>query len=863
MASLEKLRSALRAFLPGGRSSCRSPALVFASFQAVLESNNRALEIIADIGEKLSGDFLFDRRYIETSVDDLIQSVRRSIDEINHLTGDRCLSLRPIADALAERLRTLLAGRDDRGGPLLIDLDKVEFKNWPRVGGKAAHLAEINQNPPARVPEGFVITTRAFHDLVDGNGLRRDLDSLERLLADPAAGDAELERRCRALREKIAGARMPADLAAAIADGLRRLRPAGVAPRYLAVRSSALEEDMDFSFAGQFHSVMQVENDSDAISTAYLEVVASLFNIKAMRYRRQLFPEGSPLAIAACCQRMIDARASGILYTVDPTEPRSAAMVVVGSYGQGQAVVEGQVPTDYFRINKENPPRIVDRAVARKTAMLLPAAGGGLGLQAVAAGDADRACLDDGELLRLAASGEHLETLFKRPQDIEWCIDRQGELYILQSRPLLLMEGEKERLPLAEKLEGYQLIAADAGRVAQRGIGAGRAYRVDTYADLKDFPEGAVLLTHRDASYLVPVMRLAAAIVTEVGTPLSHMATLCREFRVPCLVGVGDAVRNVETGTEITVDAEDRRIYRGRVHELLTFQAATAVNLEMTPEFRLLRRVQREVSRLNLVDPLMQEFRPEGCQTFHDVLRYIHETAVLELVDLGRDEGCLLGDSLIRPLTLPIPAGILVLDIGGGIAPGTARDGVDFQAVASAPFRAILEGMLFPEVWHDVPMHVGFRDMMHSMLATPRDTLTGQYTGHNIAIISRNYVNLCFRFGYHFNIIDAHCHEVERDNHIYFRFLGGASDLSKRSRRAALIAMILKAFDFNVQIKGDLVISRASNMMPAEVNRTLEILGRLIGFTRQLDVQMESDALVERYAEAFLMGDYGIVARGG
>jgi pyruvate,water dikinase len=244
------------------------------------------------------------------------------------------------------------------------------------------------------------------------------------------------------------------------------------------------------------------------------------------------------------------------------------------------------------------------------------------------------------------------------------------------------------------------------------------------------------------------------------------------------------------------------------------------------------------------------------------VLRFIHETAVLHLVELGRDDRCLPG-GLARRLDLPIQAGILAIDIGGGLAPDAPRDQVPFAAIRSIPFRAILQGMLFPGAWHQEAMPVSFRDMMHSMMTTPQDTLSGQYTGHNIAIISETYVNLCFRFGYHFNIIDAFCHDVERDNHIYFRFLGGATDIAKRSRRATLIATILEAFDFSIQTKGDLVIARTSNLAQPEMERTLDILGRLIGFTRQLDVQMTDDETVARYAEAFLMGDYGIVARQG
>ncbi len=862
---------ALRDFLKGFSAHswftpkvCRPLPLVFSQFREVLKANNLALEIIADMGEKLSGEYLFDLRYVEATVEEMIAAMRRALDAINILTQDQCVALHEVFTPMEERVRAILNKRDDREGPALLWLAEVETRHWPLVGGKAAHLSELLHNPKVRVPEGFVITTRLFHDLLDLNGLRPEFDRFELLLSEHLPDEEELEALRRLLREKVLRAEPPLGLLEMLTESITRLAANNELPLFLAVRSSAQEEDMDFSFAGQFHSELQVPPQAEAVYRAYLLVAASLFGSKAIRYRRQVFPEGSPMSIAACCQRMIRAMASGIIYSIDPMEPGSQSMVVVGALGQGQAVVEGQVPTDFFRISKGEPPQVLERVIAPKHEALLPTgeADGGLAMQAVANGQVEAPCLDEQTLLELAGVAIHLETFFKRPQDIEWTLDSQGALCILQSRPLLITESERGKPKLSEKLEGYELIAVDAGRVAQQGIGAGPAFWVETLADLKDFPEGAVLISHRDSSQFVQVMHRAAAIVTEVGTPASHMATLCRELRVPCLVGVPDIMAKVAPGEEITVDAEDRRIYRGRVVELLTYQATTTMDLHMAPEFRMLRRILREVSRLNLVDPLMQEFRPEGCRTFHDVLRFIHETAVLHLVELGRDDHCFPG-GLARRLDLPIQAGILAIDIGGGFAPDAPRDQIPFSAIHSIPFRAILQGMLFPGAWHQEAMSVSFRDMMHSMMTTPQDTLSGQYTGHNIAIISETYVNLCFRFGYHFNIIDAFCHDVERDNHIYFRFLGGATDIAKRSRRATLIASILEAFDFSIQTKGDLVIARTSNLAQPEMERTLDILGRLIGFTRQLDVQMTDDETVAQYVEAFLMGDYGIVARQG
>jgi len=841
---------------------CKPITIIFQQFRAVLRADNHALEIIADMGEKLGGEYLFDRHYIETAIEDMVIAVHQAIDRINDLTNGRCKTLYPICDQLASRVRIMMSGLEDWQGPALGWLQEIRPRDWPLVGGKGAHLAEMIHDPAVRVPPGFVITTRMFHDFMDEGGLLPLFARFEAMLTGGVDNEAVLEETRQQLEDMVRVTGPPAAFLDSVGEFLARMTSEAGQPIFLAIRSSAQEEDLDFSFAGQFLSVLQVAGTADQVFAAYRQVAASLFGARAVTYRRQVFPEGGPMAIAVCCQRMVDSRASGVLYTLDPMDPKSQTMVVVGALGQGQAVVEGQVPTDFFRLAKAEPAGILERAVMVKNEALHPTDhGNGLQTRAVSSSEAGLPCLSDAQLQELGRIGLHLENFFKRPQDIEWSVDHGGQMFILQARPLLVTEPDRERRPLSNTLAHYEIIADGEGRSAQQGIGAGKVYRVETPDDIAGLPEGAVLVSHRDSSQFAQVMHRAAAIITEMGSPVSHMSTLCREFVIPCIVGIPNILSRVAQGEEITVDAEDRRVYRGQVVELLTYQATTSINLKVAPEFRLLRRVLKESSRLHLVDPLMQNFQAENCQTFHDILRFIHETAVLELVEVGRDERCVQREHLARRLDLPIMAGILVIDIGGGLRADAPPEAVPVSAIASRPFQAILRGLLYPEVWHQDAMPVSFRDMMNSMLSAPQDAITGQYTGRNIAIISRNYVNLCFRFGYHFNIIDAFCDEVARDNHIYFRFLGGATDLAKRSRRAALLAIILKAFDFNVQTKGDLVIARTSVLDQDEMERTLDILGRLIGFTRQLDVRMDDNAAVERFAEAFLMGDYGIVGR--
>ena len=856
---LNQLWTVMQSRLFGTKQPPIEPLLVFERFRRVLTSNNQSLEIIADLGEKLSGDYIFDRHYIETGVERLRSTVKASIDGLNELCSHRFEDLYRMFDRLTAELERLLAGREDRTGPQVLSLNAIHFLDWEIVGGKGARLAEMRQDSFLQVPDGFVITTRTYHDLIDHNDLRLFLDNFEGLLADTAPDNTSREDLRRKLERGILQAAPPPGLLEALATAIEAMAGKGRGPFSLAVRSSAQEEDMDFSFAGQFRSILNVKAKVREVFQAYLNVIASLFSMEAVAYCRLVLPHEKQMSIAAVCQRMVTARSSGVAFSVDTMAPHNETMVVVGAWGQGDAIVEGHVPTDTFILSKDDAPVILEKHIVSKPQGRYQAETGGMATKRVEPSQREQPCLNDAELLLISRQVRHLELYYKRPQDVEWTVDESGNLYILQARPLMIAEGALQNRSLPEALADYECIVAGQGRVAQQGIGAGPVWIVNGPADLLDFPDGAVLVSRLDSSHFVKVMKRAAAIVTEIGTPVSHMATLCREMRVPCLVNVKNILKLVANGDEITVDAEDRVIYRGRVRELLVYSSASRMEIGYSYEFRLLRRLLKKVATLNLVDPLLQDFTVDGCRTYHDILRFVHETAVMELVSIGRDEGKLLHGHLARHMDLPIPAGILVIDIGGGVKEKASADSVKYTDITSVPFHAILQGMLFPGVWHLGGMKVGMRDLMSSMLSAPADTLDGRYSGHNIAIISKDYVNLCFRLGYHFNIIDAHCSRNERDNHIYFRFLGGATDITKRTRRAVMIASILEAFDFNVRVKGDMVVARCGNMLLTEMERTLDILGRLVGFTRQLDVRLENDQIVEQYVEAFLYGNYSLV----
>jgi len=276
-----------------------------------------------------------------------------------------------------------------------------------------------------------------------------------------------------------------------------------------------------------------------------------------------------------------------------------------------------------------------------------------------------------------------------------------------------------------------------------------------------------------------------------------------------------------------------------------------AARMEELAEYRKKRYLLRYIAPLNLVDPLRDEFTPKACRTLHDILRFIHEKSVARLIeqaDAGRHAH--------RPvsLDLSIPAGIMVIDIGEGTANAGKRDRVTADQVTSLPLRAVIKGMTHPGLWRSEAVPLRVQDFLTSMLRATDIVADGAPSATaSVAVVSRDYANLNLKFGYHFIILDCYCGDIARNNHLYFRFAGGATDITKRSRRIMFLETVLKARGFMIKLKGDMLIARLAGIGREEMEAQLEVLGRLISYTRQLDAVLQDDDMAVRYAESFLV----------
>lgn len=858
LASLS--RAFFRRKMPSDPAEFRA---VFERFKSVLDSNNCALETITDMGEKLGGDYLFDIVYVKKAYSRLKEDMVNSLRSFDELTQDRYQRLHKSFEHIDSLIAHMIDDAPPPAGALVLFFEEIPWGTPQVVGGKNAHLAEVKNQLHLQVPDAFVITTTSFAEFIRHNKLD---GHIERLKQGSNTSDTTYQE----LQELILHGTIPPEVSRRIQKALDKIRRRN-SGAFLALRSSAEEEDSDHSFAGQFKTFLNVPLELETVERAYRKVIASLYSGKAIAYQRQMGYDIGSLKMAVGCMVMVDAVSSGVIYSTTP-DGDSNTLIISAAWGLGEAIVESRTEADLYVVRKGKEPEIVRATYGKKESMIISSAKGGTAEVNTPDDLKNEPCLTPEHVSALARQAIAIERYFGTPRDIEWAIDKKGKVSILQARPLnvktadhIINQTESANTASA----GHPVIVKDRGIVVQRGAGAGKVFIARTPDDIATFPRGAVLVASHDSSLFVRIMPYVSAIITERGSQTSHMAALCRELNIPTIVNMAKATEILKQGQDITLVANDgsaSTIYSGIMRDALTQAGQDKQQMESIYEFRRKRYILRYISPLHLIDPLMDEFTPERCRTLHDILRFMHEKSVAELVESARGGNAKMRKrGTVTRLELPVPAGILVMDMGGGLEQGTQAETTTFEQITSIPFKAMIKGLIYPGAWHSEAVALKAQDFLSSMMRMPDITAaTDSTVGYNVAVISREYVNMSIRFGYHFNMVDCYCSENARNNHIYFRFAGGATDLTKRSRRLELLALILKEYGFNIKIKGDLLIARLAGLGQVEMEKVLDQTGRLIAYARQLDAMLHDDAVVDRYARMFLDGNYqfGDVAAG-
>jgi len=461
-------------------------------------------------------------------------------------------------------------------------LEQLTNQDVAIVGGKNASLGEMIQTlkeERVRVPGGFATTADAYREYLKANELdeklKEELDKLER-------DEQSLRETGEAIRRFFRSGEFPKDIAEAICATYRQLSDREKSKNVaVAVRSSATAEDLpEASFAGQQETFLNITGEEDLLD-ACRKCYASLFTDRAIAYRENNDFDHLEVALSVGVQKMVRAAkaGSGVMFSIDTESGFTDVVVINAAWGLGENVVQGTVNPDEYRVfkpllqNEKHCP-IIEKSLGAKEKTMIYATGGNKTTKNIDTSKKNRRrfVLSDEEILQLARWSAAIERHYGKAMDMEWAKDGEnGELFIVQARPETV-QSQKEASSLKSyslKEEGKRLVS---GLAIGQAIAAGKVCVLHGPDEIDDFPDDAVLVTEMTDPDWVPIMKRAAAIVTDHGGRTSHAAIVSRELGVAALVGAGDATEVLKDDQEVTVSCAEGDA--GYVYEgILEFEA--------------------------------------------------------------------------------------------------------------------------------------------------------------------------------------------------------------------------------------------------------------------------------------------------
>jgi pyruvate, water dikinase len=827
---------------------------LFNNFRRILLLNNAILEDMDHMEQALGGEYIFDKAFLETSVRTIASRVHHVTYNLNALTGNGYISLYDRYQDIRTTLDDILSGNIVAlaHSPVL-PLHAVGWEMEPLVGIDLVCLAELRHHPESRVAEGFVITSVGTQALT---GVKTPPVNTDRAAISKTEVRAEIREQFTILLETQSALQFSVVITRIegqedLVQEIGRFSLVPIVPGHgLEIVTESWLVEKPFISAPDFQqkAFLPLPSVDGSSVDLYVRCLEHLICTVCTRYETSGDEPIGPFAVFV--------RSSSPVIMSGTIQTRSAANGLFEILSITVNLQDSDDAGDTYLLRRTYPFDIIQSTIAPRAAgYRFPEGMLATGATPTRSSFGRGSTLAEIRLLKkLAETAITLERMMGAPVRIRWEYLKEGTWLITGLSPLPVMPDQSSGDDVIHEQQEAEILC-QGGQLVQSGIAAGTVVHVTGEMLPADFPAGAVAVARMSSPQLTPLLQRAAAIITENGTTTGHLATVARELRLPALFGVPGALAKLPAGTEVTVDATEITIYRG-ILEMLLRHGAREMDLSPSdPEYRILRRLLRFIRPLNLVHPESPNFSPQGCRSFHDIIHFCHEKAVDELAHFQeRRPG--LGAIRTRRMQLGVPMDIQVLDIGGGL---TATNGGELtpDATRSEPFSLFLAGLLNPEAWATELPSMGFKDIFSSMprsmgiLSEPVSSL-----GENLAIISYDYMNISLRLGYHFSVIDAHLGADGSRNYAYFRFAGGLADPERRNRRARFISHVLKAMDFSVSIKGDLVIGRLKMVETPVLRAALSILGALTAFSRQRDTSLYSDAdmkmLFTLFADSFL-----------
>lgn len=770
-----------------------------------------------------------DLTHLRKLTSDLSKNVAGMIDSLEMISPGSSASLKSYHRKFDFYIRFLLAPpKPEYDPPLVLPFAEI-FPDTQRLGNKAKNLAILRNKLGTNIPTGFGITTGGFHYFIEYNQLRSPIDQL--LAELDVTSQNSLTKTSAKLKNLILSAPIPPKLENSIDAALAKLQlhPANAK---LAVRSSGIFEDSSITFAGQYETLLHVQPDS--LCFGYREVLASKYSAEPLYYRISHGLGDEETAMSVLVQEMVDARCSGVLYSSETTSKtmQNNQLQIYCTQGTGDKLVSGKIIPEIITMSRVEPYEVISQP-------------------------SENVLISDGEMQTLAENAIKIENYFGGPQDIEWAIDRRGEVFILQARQLQLQLPDTP--PQTKRLDpgstNNKEIVLDNCIAASPGVAAGNAFILSSSQDLDEIPNKAVLVILDALPMYVMLLDRISAVVSEYGSRASHFATVAREFGIPFVAGASEALTLLKNGNEITVDGSAGLVYKGHLESV--------PDRVTTPSYqgrykKIVTEAMKFITPLELIDPKASNFVPEGCRSMHDIIRFCHEKALLSMFITGRPGS---GRGAVK-LQGDIPLDVFLFDVGGAIEDNrnTSRP-VQIEEVRSDPFQALWRGLAHPDIqWKQKPFDWEAYDKVILSGGVPPKQESFSFSSYGV--VSRDYLHFNIRFGYHFAIIDVLCGINPAQNHCMLRFAGGGGDYENRSLRISFLSGVLKKLQFQVDQKGDLLEAILPAMARTDLEMKLDMLGRLLGSSKLMDMILEDDKMVSRCIDEFFEGRYSFSEQG-
>jgi len=452
--------------------------------------------------------------------------------------------------------------------------EEVDKNDVGLVGGKGANIGEmVNANLP--IPPGFIITSKAYFHFITENKLKDKIAKhLEKLNIEDTN---QLKNASDRIKKVIIEAPIPKELISLILKNYTELsgKIAGKESNPLtkigrlfkdplvAIRSSATAEDLpEASFAGQQETYLNIKGESNVIQSVR-KCWASLFEARAIYYREENKFDHFKLGIAVLVQKMVESKASGVMFTIDPTTNNKKNIIIEAIYGLGEYIVQGIVTPDHYEVNKQA--LEIERKELAEQKIALEKRGNRNVEVTIPPRNRKKQKISNNEILQIAKLGKQIEKHYFFPQDIEWAIEGKN-VFIVQSRPITTIKKTKEDLETdskdgQKKLSKLPLLLT--GSPASPGIAMGTVKILFSPKEIRKITAGDILVAPQTNPDFVPAMKKAVAIITDKGGRTSHAAIVSRELGIPCIVGTEKATKILKDNMAVTVDATNGKIYKG------------------------------------------------------------------------------------------------------------------------------------------------------------------------------------------------------------------------------------------------------------------------------------------------------------